>query len=246
MITIESIIKNTWREFSGHFGQWILLALPIIVASTLASIIISLMIPSSEEFGPAMFGAVVETAVTSIMLLWFTIVVIINADRLLSGQTIDILATYREALKRYLRVLWVAVLLLLVVLGGTLLLVIPGILLALRYGLAIPAAILEDKRGWAAMRRSHELTRGRLGTLFSLLFVPGIVFGFFVIIATILTMAAFSFLGAVVGIGLPYPFVDNIIAYIGTIMLYLVTIGPYPLQELIRIIVFRDFKTSTP
>src|SRR5260370_8175047 len=45
-------------------------------------------------------------------------------------------------------------------------LIVPGILLAVRWSLAVPAKVLEDKRSGEAMSRSSELTLGNRGPLF--------------------------------------------------------------------------------
>jgi hypothetical protein len=41
-----------------------------------------------------------------------------------------------------------------------------GILLSARYTLSLPAVLLEDLKGWRAIRRSVELSRGRRGQIF--------------------------------------------------------------------------------
>jgi hypothetical protein len=55
------------------------------------------------------------------------------------------------------------------ILLGAILLIIPGILLALAWSLAIPAAIIETRGPWDAMRRSWGLTRGNRFRIFIVL-----------------------------------------------------------------------------
>jgi len=52
------------------------------------------------------------------------------------------------------------------VLLGFLLLIVPGVLLTLRYALVIPAAVLEDLGVRQSLSRSGELTRGHRGRIF--------------------------------------------------------------------------------
>lgn len=52
---------------------------------------------------------------------------------------------------------------------GFVLFVIPGILLMLRYSVAVPAAVLEDLKASAALKRSTSLTEGRRGEAFLIL-----------------------------------------------------------------------------
>lgn len=49
---------------------------------------------------------------------------------------------------------------------GFLALIVPGILLAIRWSLAVPAKVLEDKSVGEAMSRSSELTQGNRGRIF--------------------------------------------------------------------------------
>jgi hypothetical protein len=55
----------------------------------------------------------------------------------------------------------------LAVLGGTLLLVVPGIVVMVATSVAVPAAVVERRGAVAAFRRSLELTRGSRWPLFA-------------------------------------------------------------------------------
>jgi hypothetical protein len=50
-------------------------------------------------------------------------------------------------------------------------LIVPGILLAIRWSLAVPAKVLEDKSSGEAMSRSSELTLGNRGRVFVIWFL---------------------------------------------------------------------------
>ncbi len=57
------------------------------------------------------------------------------------------------------------------VLAGLVALIIPGIILALRWSVSVPAAVEERCGAFEALRRSRYLTDGYKGTIFSVLFV---------------------------------------------------------------------------
>lgn len=59
----------------------------------------------------------------------------------------------------------------LIVTFGILLLIAPGVYWAGRYGVAIPAAVLEDVDGGQSLKRSAELTRGYIGRMFVVYFL---------------------------------------------------------------------------
>jgi hypothetical protein len=63
------------------------------------------------------------------------------------------------------------------VLGGLILLIIPGIILAIRWSVTGPIVVLEGVSGVAALRRSVELVKGNGMDMFGLLFVTGLLLG---------------------------------------------------------------------
>lgn len=73
--------------------------------------------------------------------------------------------------------LWTSILMGLAVMGGIILLIIPGILFALWFGLAQYVVILEDKSGGAALSRSKKLVQPNMGTFLILGFVVAIIAG---------------------------------------------------------------------
>jgi len=88
------------------------------------------------------------------------------------------------------------------VLLGLILLIVPGILWALKYSLAIPAALLEDLQAGAALKRSAVLTqgdRGRIFLLYVLFFVLDLIF--FTVLGAFLGVSILSHGGATLGTG---------------------------------------------
>jgi hypothetical protein len=70
-------------------------------------------------------------------------------------------AALRFAWSRFGCLLWLAILYAAVVAGGTLLLILPGIYIAIACTAAFPALAAEDKRGLRALDRAHKLSQGR-------------------------------------------------------------------------------------
>jgi hypothetical protein len=82
------------------------------------------------------------------------------------GQTPTVEGSYRLALSKLRSVLLVEVLVGLSVLGGFVLFVIPGIIVAVRLMTASSAVVLEDVRGRKALSRSWRLTQDHAWRLF--------------------------------------------------------------------------------
>jgi hypothetical protein len=74
-------------------------------------------------------------------------------------------------------VLLVIVLYTLVVLGGLILVILPGVYFLVRFHFGVPAVVLEKERGRDALRRSWRLTQGAFWRLFGILLVTGILAG---------------------------------------------------------------------
>lgn len=92
--------------------------------------------------------------------------------------------------------LWVAILTALYVLGGFLLLIIPGIIFTVWYGFTFYTVAIDGKRGTEAMRASKLLVKGRWWSVVWRLIIPALAFGLILLIAdSIVTGIAGLFVG---------------------------------------------------
>jgi len=86
--------------------------------------------------------------------------------RRLQGEPARTAQVIAHGLRSFPRVLGTAALRILLIALASLLLLVPGILLAVRWFVAVPVAAIEGSSGAAAMVRSHELTAGSRGAIF--------------------------------------------------------------------------------
>jgi hypothetical protein len=93
------------------------------------------------------------------------------------GRDLDIAESYRFGLARFWSIVLVGLLYGLVVLGGLILFVIPGIFFAIRLSLSVNALVIEGHRGRAALSRSWNLVRGLGWHVFGALFVAAVLAG---------------------------------------------------------------------
>jgi len=70
---------------------------------------------------------------------------------------------------------WTWLLLMIAVTGGTILCIVPGIIAAFWFSLATQVVVIEKINGFAALKRSRELMRGNVGTVFVLSLVLGMI-----------------------------------------------------------------------
>jgi hypothetical protein len=114
---------------------------------------------------------------------------------LLSGQDKSIPDLLSLASAKLGPVIWVFILSSLCIMGGFLLLVIPGIIFAVWLTFASVVVVLEDKRGLAALKQSREYARGRWWAIFGRLFLLGIC----VFAASIAVTILIAILSAILG-----------------------------------------------
>ncbi len=93
----------------------------------------------------------------------------------LNGSTTSMQDCLRVGSKRWLPLLGVQILAALGIFLGALLVIVPGILLALRWAVSAPALVMEGRGVTDAMGRSASLTQGRRGGVFLLFLVVWIV-----------------------------------------------------------------------
>jgi hypothetical protein len=116
----------------------------------------------------------------------------------LHGQTAAADAMLRTALAKFLPMLGLAILVGLGVFVGGLLLIVPGVILALAWSVAFPALVLEDRGVFGAFGRSAQLTRNRRWSIFLLFVLVGIVAG-------VAELVLFALFGGFRSLASPHP-----------------------------------------
>ncbi len=93
------------------------------------------------------------------------------------GRDLEIGESYRYGFSRFWSIVLIGVLSALAIVGGFILLIVPGFIVLTHLTCAIPAMVIEDQRGRAALRRSWNLVRGRGWPVFGTIIVAGLISG---------------------------------------------------------------------
>lgn len=101
--------------------------------------------------------------------------VIYSAAELYLGKTVTAVEAVRKALSKLGALIGTSILMGLAIFGGCCLLVIPGILFALWFGLSQHVVVLESLSGTKALGRSKQLVQPYLGTFLILGFIVGVI-----------------------------------------------------------------------
>jgi hypothetical protein len=158
------LLKESIRIYRERF--WVFLGLSMLVIPTLA--LIAFLVFAVSFLGLsniAVIGLGVILVVLAVAIsYWGQIagILLVNEGVAKPG--------FKDLLKRslplILPVIWVMILSFLFIMGGLLLLIIPGIILALSFIFGMQAVVLDGDRGIAALQRSRFYVRGRWWKVF--------------------------------------------------------------------------------
>lgn len=145
--------KEHWKKFAVYLGVIILAALPYGILSGIAGYTGSALVS---------FLAIIVYIAFIVFAILLSILIVKNTKKLLDKQPIESLG---EGLRNAKPLLWLlvvgAILYTLIVLGGLILLVIPGIIFMVWYGFYSYEVIFNNQRGMAALRESKKIVQGR-------------------------------------------------------------------------------------
>src|SRR4029453_3968616 len=150
---IKGVLKDTWRLYRTLFLRSFLTGFIVFAA---------LGIFQRSPYLAALVGFIGTTLVQGVL-----VGVVPDEHRGLDQRPLAQL--YRSSGARLASMLWVSILMGLGVGLGLVLLIVPGILLAIRWAVAVPVVMLEGLGARAAMRRSQELVRGHRKDVFLVL-----------------------------------------------------------------------------
>lgn len=232
---VGEILAHAFEIYRMHWRNLLALVAIVVVPLTVLQVVVSDLLASSFEVTTTAGGETVVdgsfatfgigAAVVGILsLLTYTILtgaITRAAAATFVGRDLDIGESYRFGLARFWSIVLVGILVGLAVIGGFILLIIPGIFFAVRLSCSIPALVIEDKRGRAALSRSWNLVAG----------FGWPVFGAF-IVASLLT-------GLVSG-ALTAPFSDNLAAR--AIAQSVAAVVTMPYTALVGILIYLDLR----
>ncbi len=170
---IGRVISGTFSVIGRNFGPFALLAL---ILGGLPNLLVSLaqisFISDQQTFSPqAMIGFFLGLVVMLVaaFVLQAAIVHATVAD--LNGRRVVVGESLKVGLRNWLPLFGLAILMGLGLMIGFVLLIVPGIILAVMWSVAVPAKVVEKIGVMEAFQRSRDLTRGRRWAIFGLIVI---------------------------------------------------------------------------
>jgi hypothetical protein len=185
-MTLGEVLDRTFTLYREHFLMFVgITALPylLLLLFNFSTLLFSVGVGhqrSPNLVSPGMIGGFIAGAFGGLFLFLLAIGVahaatVAAVSDLYLGRETNVRTAYAHAKSGFVAVIVVLVLTFLAVGVGALFLLIPGIYLACRLALSVPAAIVEQDSAVASMERSMELTKGFAGQVFLLLLLVGVI-----------------------------------------------------------------------
>lgn len=147
--------KKNWKLLWPYL---LALLLPTIVFSLVS--ILSAYLQKISIMNTAIIFAVFIASL--IFTLWISIALAQTTKALLNNEPVKKFQEVLSANSKYIgSVIWVSILVALIVIGGTLLLIVPGVIFSIWYAFAFYAVIFENKTGGGALQASKNMVAGR-------------------------------------------------------------------------------------
>jgi len=176
----------------------------------------------NDSFIATLIGGVIVGAAVAVITAALLQAVILRASaQAVVGDPVDVGASYKWGLRKIGPVIWISILVGLIVAGGLILFIIPGIIFMVLLSVAIPALVVENQRGTGALSRSWNLVKGDWWR------VLGII-----VVTSIITNVVGNILGAIGGNSLIGMWITDAIAQIIT--------GPF--TALVSILLYLDLR----
>jgi len=178
---VGEILTDSLALYGRHWQNLIVIVAVVVVPLSFAQVLVTRTWagggPARADIGTAVLGSLI-VAVTSV-LMWTVLTGAITraAAGTFLGRDLDLGDSYRFGLSRFWSIVLIGVLSALAIAGGFVLLVVPGLIVLTRLTCVIPALVIEDRRGTAALRRSWDLVRGRGWPVFGTIIVAGFITG---------------------------------------------------------------------
>jgi hypothetical protein len=170
---IGEILSTAFEIYKANAaGLLLIVAIVVVPLSFIGAFIEGVVFAPEEiaEFGTTTVSARTGAAAILVALVGLLIAVVINAVLQAAlmrgaalgsiGDPVDIDASYKWGFARFGSVLLISILVGLAVIGGFILLIIPGLIFLVMFSVSIPALVVENLRGTEAMSRSWNLVKG--------------------------------------------------------------------------------------
>ena len=185
--TLGEILSAAFNLYKANAASLILIVAIVVVPLTFISSLFSGVVfrgttnahdvVIDRSFGFIVAGGLITALISVIIYAVLQAAILRAAAQATIGDPVDPQESYRFGFKRLGSVILVSVLVGLAVIGGLILLVIPGLIFLFFLSVSVPVLIVENRRGTDAMSRSWNLVKGHFWHVVGVLVVAGLITG---------------------------------------------------------------------
>ncbi|MEK7538712.1 MAG: hypothetical protein AAB552_02630 [Patescibacteria group bacterium] len=200
LLGAPALLGKAWTLYKQRWTTF----LTIMIAPALLSILVEVGSSSVKNMG-ASLNPFIFFGVALVMLLALVIINIWSSVALLhaikgTSEHLSVTASYGRGARHILAFVWISILTTLIVMGGFMLLIIPGIIFAIWFMFATMVVVDDNTKGMNALLKSREYVRGRWwGTWWRMFFVGLIFIPIFIVLFILSYLLTFKFLLPVAG-----------------------------------------------
>ena len=208
-LSLGDVISKTFelyrRDFTKYFVLFAVVGVIVQVVNTLARqafIVPTLPVTPTSQQVSSWFSALLGALVLLVAVNFFVNIVFstiaqgsaikLASEQITKGQ-VNFGASIRFAVSRLLSIWALSIIVGIIVVLGFIALIVPGIILAIMFSLALPVLLIENKGVTESMGRSRQLVSHRWGKTFGTFLVLGII----VLIASLIFSAITAPLGII-------------------------------------------------
>jgi len=230
------IIKRSWSLYWSNWTKLVAIAAWSIIP-VVASMLIA-YIPESLWLA-ALFLSIAVGIGAMVIGLWVYVALTLTIAKIYNKEKPDAEKIYQISWEKIIPLLWVSILTGLAIFGGTLLLIIPGILFAVWFGFSSVICVLEGTRGSAALSESKQLVSGKWWSVFWRFLATYFVFGILFYLAVIVLMVL---IGLIMGGFEAFADPSNTLVWLENIATSVINVVAMPLFSAITIIIYLELK----
>lgn len=197
LINVGEIINKSWGYYAKNFKKLLPMMCLLFIPNFILGLVGIFSIYMDQYAATGVYMLINNLVVLAVFVgslvftLWASMALAKNLGLIVHEKPITAL---KEAFSDTSHLIWpaiyTAVLVFLAVLGGTILLIIPGLIFSIWFCFAYLAVIFDEKRGVAALKESKKLVSGRWWKILWRMLAPGIFYGvFFLIVLNLFTYA---------------------------------------------------------
>lgn len=170
-----AILGQAWVIYKQRIGIFLgVMIIPMLI-SIVTPILVSMALSvTGGFFGLSIFLVILFSVIVFIVQIWGQIALLYAIKD--SQERIGVMESYRRAWYKIFSYWWVILLISFITLGGFLFFIVPGIIFAVWFSLAVFVLVAEDLKGMDALLKSREYVKGKWGSVLWRSFFIGIIF----------------------------------------------------------------------